>query len=497
MSKIDIFLIDNSKDIIEEINFIKPNSYQKFLEQIKQKYDNFSENFEIFKLDNSNKEIKIANEEKYKIVENILFIRKIDNDSLSQSIFELNYNKLSQSKKEVIDEKYNCILCSLIIKNENPYLCYRCQTIFHEKCLKEWDKKRKSLNQKLCCPKCRNELPLEQWNKKLDYEDNRKNNANLMNKINELKEKYEKYISKAFEIFKNILNKINSIHSLLNLKNNNKLNDLVNKYSLSFEYLELNDISNVIDEELEQFKIYILKNYINRPISMYTRRIMDISNIGKYLNLNSAAGRCGSRNLGNTCFMNSSIACLSNCTELTYYFLKGDYKSHINKDNNLGMNGDLAKNWGKLLHQYWVEDTRVGDPSDFKSTISRKYVRFKEYRQQDSKEFISAFLNYLNEDLNRTGNKQYIEMKERGKGETDEICAKRYWDYYLKRNDSIITDLFCGQLKSTITCPDCGFHNITFIPFDILSIPMLAQVRRRNTKWDIINFDFYYLIYSL
>ena len=57
------------------------------------------------------------------------------------------------------------------------------------------------------------------------------------------------------------------------------------------------------------------------PLSLYTRRVMDISKIDEYLNSNSTRGRCGGRNLGNTCFMNSSIACLSNCTELTYYFL--------------------------------------------------------------------------------------------------------------------------------------------------------------------------------
>ena len=251
------------------------------------------------------------------------------------------------------------------------------------------------------------------------------------------------------------------------------------------------------EEEEEEKKpkersVYSLEG-AKQPISMYTRRVMDISNIGKYLNPDSTAGRCGGHNLGNTCFMNSSIACLSNCTELTYYFLKGDYKRDINEENNLGMRGDLAKSWGELLHQYWVEDTRVGDPSDFKSTIGRKAVRFRGYGQQDSNEFMSVFLDYLNEDLNRTTKKQYIEMKEKGKDESDEDCAKRYWDCNLKRNDSIITDLFCGQFKSTITCPDCGFINITFDPFETLNLPMLSQRRSRSSMWDIINFDYYYV----
>ena len=213
------------------------------------------------------------------------------------------------------------------------------------------------------------------------------------------------------------------------------------------------------------------------PLSIYTRRVMDISKINDYLTEDSTKGQCGGHNLGNTCFMNSSIACLSNCTELTYYFLKGDYKKDINTENDLGMHGELAESWGKLLHEYWVENTRVGDPRDFKYTIGKKAVRFKGYNQEDSNEFMSVFLDYLNEDLNRTTKKQYVELKEKQDNETDIECAKRFWDCNLKRNDSIITDLFCGQFKSTITCPKCNKINITFDPFDTINLPMMHKKR--------------------
>ena len=232
------------------------------------------------------------------------------------------------------------------------------------------------------------------------------------------------------------------------------------------------------------------------PISIYTRRVMDISKIDEYLNSNSTRGRCGGHNLGNTCFMNSSIACLSNCTELTYYFLKGDYKKDINEENTLGMGGDLAKSWGELLHEYWVENTSVGNPSDFKNTIGRKAVRFRGYGQQDSHEFMSVFLDYLHEDLNRITKKEYIEMKEKNEKENDVDCAKRFWECNLKRNDSIVTDLFCGQYKSTIICPKCGWVNITFDPFDTVTLPLLTEVKRRsyyNNSPEILDFKFYYI----
>ena len=229
------------------------------------------------------------------------------------------------------------------------------------------------------------------------------------------------------------------------------------------------------------------------PLSIYTRRIIDISKIQNYLKEDSTHGLCGGKNLGNTCFMNSSIACLSNCTELTCYFLSGDYKKDINKENHLGMGGALAESWGNLLNQYWVENTRVGNPSEFKRVIGNKVKIFRGFGQQDSNEFMNFVFDYLNEDLNGTTKKPYIEIESKKDDETDENCAKRFWDCNLKRNDSIITDLFCGQYKSTITCPDCGNINITFDPFYTLTLPVADKNFEKNKKFDYL--DEFHLFY--
>ena len=225
------------------------------------------------------------------------------------------------------------------------------------------------------------------------------------------------------------------------------------------------------------------------PLSIYTRRVVNVSNISKYLTEESSHGLCGGKNLGNTCFMNSSIACISNCVELTYYFLSGDYKKDINKENKLGMGGRLAKSWGSLLHQYWVEKTRVGNPAEFKKTLGDKVKMFRGFGQQDSNEFMNFFIDYLNEDLNGTTQKPYVQLESKKPDETDEECAKRFWECNLRRNDSIITDLFCGQYKSTIICPECGNINITFDPFNTLTLPLV----NKNEEINNINDDYEYI----
>ena len=275
-----------------------------------------------------------------------------------------------------------------------------------------------------------------------------------------------------------------------------KEKDNINNDNEENEAEEDNSLKNEKSETQHERSVLSLEG-AKPPLSMYTRRVMDISKIDEYLNPNSSRGQIGGRNLGNTCFMNSSIACLSNCTELTYYFLKGDYLKDINEENNLGMRGELAKEWGNLMKQYWVENTRVGDPSDFKYTIGRKAERFRGYGQQDSNEFMSVFLDYLNEDLNKATKKEYVELNEKMEDETDEDCSKRFWEVNLKRNDSIVTDLFCGQFKSTITCPKCQWINITFDPFDTINLPLLTQIRRNEYKYgyneNLEQFKFFYI----
>ena len=194
--------------------------------------------------------------------------------NLKQSLFERNYNQLSESKRDILDEKYSCFICQQIIKKEAPLFCYQCQKICHEKCLSEWDKKMKIQNKDLECPLCKYKLPFEKWNKILNYEENRGNDAVILNKINnyELNNKlrndnmnknelFEQSKEKTLEIFKKIFNKIKIIQSLIKIEIDNKLNNIINIKEIN-NNLDINTLSNIVYEELEKIE-YNIKNKEN------------------------------------------------------------------------------------------------------------------------------------------------------------------------------------------------------------------------------------------
>ncbi|EGR34211.1 ubiquitin specific peptidase 8, putative, partial [Ichthyophthirius multifiliis] len=185
-------------------------------------------------------------------------------------------------------------------------------------------------------------------------------------------------------------------------------------------------------------------------------------------------GLVGLYNLGNTCYINAALQCLSNTPPLCDYFLSQLHEKEINPNAFLGSNGQITSQFGKLILDLWQTDQNFIEPIDFINEIGQFAEQFADGTQQDSHEFLAFLLDILHEDLNRVIKKPYIKEKDYN-CEKHEEYSKESWKEYLMRNKSIIVDLFQGQTKSTLKCLVCGSVSHKFEAFQFLSVPVPAN----------------------
>ncbi|KAF9113243.1 ubiquitin-specific protease doa4 [Mortierella sp. AM989] len=203
----------------------------------------------------------------------------------------------------------------------------------------------------------------------------------------------------------------------------------------------------------------------------------------------SQLGKTGLTNLGNTCFMNSVIQCLIATPPLSRYFLDGSFKRHINVKNPLGTQGKLAVAFYELIRSMWSGQSLVVSPTNFRYAIGGFAPQFKGTEQHDSQEFLSFLLDGLHEDLKMVprpvppGDDEGSEADEaRMEAMPGYEASEIAWQRYLRRDNSIIVNLFQGQFKNRLCCTKCGKTSTTYNAFMYLALPIKAKVSGRHPQ---------------
>jgi len=79
----------------------------------------------------------------------------------------------------------------------------------------------------------------------------------------------------------------------------------------------------------------------------------------------------------------------------------------------------------------------------------------------------------------------------------DSVLADEQWDYYRKRNQSKIHDIFHGQIKSVVQCLTCKTKRRRFDPICFLSLPLPEKKKIRTFKIDYVRLNGQIKSYSI
>lgn len=205
----------------------------------------------------------------------------------------------------------------------------------------------------------------------------------------------------------------------------------------------------------------------NAPSSF---KIAPKQNFTSSLSPSSRKGLTGLQNLGNTCFMNSGLQCLSNTHALTEYLINGRFTHDINTKNRIGSGGRIVNAYAQLIKEMWTGSSSSVSPWNLKKALGGFASQFIGYSQQDSQEMLSFLIDGIHEDLNRAPKPPPRDIEEAGLTEVE--LAEKWWDKHKERNQSIIVDLMHGQYRSEVTCLECNKTSVAFDPFLMLTLPV-------------------------
>ena len=176
-------------------------------------------------------------------------------------------------------------------------------------------------------------------------------------------------------------------------------------------------------------------------------------------------------NLGNTCYMNSAIQCL---THLSIFnqdnneFMKDIAKR--NKDNDEELMIEWINLQNELLNN---EKSEPVNPRQFLACFMSKIKKygfyFESFRQNDCEEFINRLVELLHKSIER---KILFQIDGKPENNMDRLAIKAMntWKTFFESNYSYVISKTYSQLLAVTSCTNCNYVSTNHEPLLVISL---------------------------
>jgi ubiquitin C-terminal hydrolase len=179
----------------------------------------------------------------------------------------------------------------------------------------------------------------------------------------------------------------------------------------------------------------------------------------------SGKGANGLMNIGNSCYINTTIQCLGHCISFLHFILMGKYERE---------EGSLISELRELFVELWIKDNGV-IPNRFLKYLRTHLRDLNLCDQHDVQEFLTLFIDKLNRSISvkidvddfmshiNYENTQYDKLRKK---------VDKAWYGSMKNEYSPLIDYLYGQSVIQIICGNCQKIHHNYEPFSNLLLPI-------------------------
>ena len=296
---------------------------------------------------------------------------------------------------------------------------------------------------------------------------NNNNNMNMMNNNN------MNMINNNMNIINNNnMNMMNSNNNM-NMMNNNNMNMMINN-----NMNMLNNNKNIGLNNMNNNMNIGMNNMNNAAFIPNAQNMMpaQMNNINQNNNFNNnqmnnnivkkPPHKTGLQNLGQTCYMNSSLQCLANIDFFSDLLLNNMSFLIQNKEKC-----PFTFAYVNLLYQLKYSNAKYLDPSNFKSVLGKFNPLFEGNKASDAKDLILFILQRLHLELKppkQNSNAKMNFFQQEQISLKDEESRKQFLNDF-NSSISCVSSTFHGIIKIQLKCDKCQRIKYSYQTFNMLT----------------------------